>query len=170
MGVSGCGKSTLGASLAAHLRCDFGEGDDFHPAANIAKMAAGHPLTDEDRAGWLDRLNAWMRGKEEAGHNSVLACSALKRTYRTRLMEGLPKGSVLFLWIDGDYGLTASRLASRTGHFMPPSLLRSQFDTLEPPTADEPAVRLDAALPPAKQLEEAQKAVGRFYHPARKRP
>ncbi len=163
MGVSGCGKSTLAAALAEHLHCDFGEGDDSHPAANIAKMAAGHPLTDEDRWCWLDSINAWTRGKEEAGDDSVVACSALKKAYRIRLAKDLPEGSVLFIWIDGSYELIASRLASRTGHFMPPSLLRSQFDTLEPPASDEPAVRIDAALPPARQLEEARKAVERFY-------
>lgn len=163
MGVAGCGKSTLGAELATRLHCVFGEGDAFHPAANVAKMKAGHPLTDEDRWGWLDAINAWMRGKEAEGRSTVVACSALKKVYRTRLSRGLPAGSVLFVWIKGDYKLIAGRMERRTGHFMPVSLLRSQFDTLEPPQPGEPFVTISASLPPERQLEEAAGLIADFY-------
>lgn len=163
MGVSGCGKSTLAAALADRLGCPFCEGDNLHPAANIAKMRAGHPLTDEDRWGWLDAINAWMRGQEKDGHDSVVACSALKKVYRRRLEKDLPAGSVLFVWIDGDFDLIADRMRHRTGHFMPESLLRSQFDTLEPPTSDEPVVRLSAADEPDRQLGDALEGVRVFY-------
>ena len=163
MGVGGCGKSTLASLLASRLQCDFGEGDDFHPAANIAKMRAGHPLTDEDRWGWLAALNTWMLDHERAGKDTVLACSALKASYRRRLAKGLPPKSIVFVWIDGDFELIASRMAARTNHFMPESLLRSQFETLEPPTASEPVIRIDAALSSQEQLDKAAEGIDDFY-------
>lgn len=136
MGVSGCGKSTIGALLAEALGARFFDGDDFHPAANIAKMSRGEALTDADRWPWLDRVAAELaRGPGPV----VGACSALRRAYRDRLSAG-PAGRVGFVWLSGDKALIAARMAARQGHFMPPGLLDSQFATLEPPGPDETAI------------------------------
>lgn len=147
MGVSGCGKSEVGRQLAALLGVDFIEGDAYHSAANIAKMAAGIALTDADRAGWLRALQARVGAAREAGVGLVLACSALKRRYRDTLRQGDP--ALCFAHLDGAASLIASRMAARSGHFMPTSLLESQLRDLEALGADECGLRLDIAEPPA---------------------
>jgi gluconokinase len=146
MGVSGCGKSTVGRGLAASLGLPFVEGDDLHPAANVARMVAGLPLTDEDRAGWLDAIAARLAEPAAHRHGVVVACSALKRRYRDRLRTGAP--DLRLVYLHGDGGLVASRLASRQGHYMPASLLPSQIAILQPPEPDERALVGDIRQPP----------------------
>jgi gluconokinase len=142
MGVSASGKSTVGAELADELGVPFVDGDDLHPVANIAKMAAGHPLDDADRMPWLDIVGARLAAAEHQG-GLVVACSALKRAYRDRIRAAAP--GVVFVHLSGDPETLARRASERTGHFMPPSLLRSQLATLEPLAADEPGIVLDIA-------------------------
>lgn len=135
MGVSGCGKSSSGAAIAHALGAKFIDGDDLHPRANIQKMASGQPLDDNDRAPWLERLNdaAYsLRHKNEVG---LIVCSSLKRRYRDRLRQGNP--DMLFLYMKGSFDVILERLKARAGHFMPTALLKSQFDALEEPAADE---------------------------------
>jgi gluconokinase len=139
MGVSGSGKSTVGAALAQRLRVPFADADDFHPPANIEKMKAGHPLDDADRAPWLDAIGRWLG--EHCGAGGVMSCSALKRRYRDQL-RGHCTGTE-FLHLSGTPEVIGARQASRPGHFMPASLLASQFDTLEPLAADEGGVVID---------------------------
>ncbi len=139
MGVSGSGKSTVGAALAQRLRVPFADADDFHPPANIAKMTAGHALDDDDRGPWLTSIGEWLAEHEEAG--GVMSCSALKRRYRDQLRSHNPR--VEFVHLHGTEEVIAARQASRPGHFMPASLLASQFDTLEPLDADERGVVID---------------------------
>ena len=141
MGVSGCGKTTLTAHLAAYLSCPAFEGDDFHAAASIAKMRAGRPLEDADRWPWLDRLGAAIGAAVIGDGLAVAACSALKRSYRERLERaaGVP---ILFVLLDGERDEIATHLAARQSHYMPPSLLDSQFAALERPGADERALVL----------------------------
>lgn len=146
MGVSGSGKSLVGAMLAAALAVDFVEGDEYHPAENVRRMAAGIPLTDEDRAGWLRTLATRIRASRDAGTGLVLTCSALKRAYRDVLRGGAADLQLVFL--RGPRGLIAERLANRSGHFMPVSLLDSQLATLEEPSPDEGAWVCDIAEPP----------------------
>ena len=141
MGVSGAGKTTIGTALAGKSGWAFVDADDFHPPANVARMAAGTPLTDEDRWPWLEKMNAEMRVREERGESLVLACSALKEAYRARLMHGLAAARLVYL--EGGFELIRGRAQARRNHFMPAALLRSQFDTLEPP---EGALRIDAGL------------------------
>lgn len=138
MGVSGSGKSTVGAALAQRLRVPFADADDFHPEANIAKMSAGQALDDEDRWPWLESIGLWLA---EHGAGGVMSCSALKRSYRDRLRAHCP--DVEFLHLAGTPEVIARRQASRPGHFMPASLLASQFDTLEPLSATERGVTID---------------------------
>ena len=135
MGVSGSGKSTIADSLAARLgwRCE--DGDKFHPASNVAKMSAGHPLTDEDRWPWLQAIADEIDRVCKAGERAVIACSALKRAYRDILVHG--RNDVRIIFLQGTQALIAGRLAARKGHFMPPGLLTSQFATLEPPDVNE---------------------------------
>ena len=147
MGVAGSGKSTLGAALATRLGAAFVDTDDLHPPANRAKMAAGTPLTDADRAPWLDLVAEVLRDRAPV----VVACSALRRAYRDRLREA---GGVRFLHLAAPKEAIAARMAARRGHFMPASLLDSQYETLEPPGPDE-ALTLDARLPPEALLAEA---------------
>lgn len=135
MGVSGSGKSTVGAALAQRLRVPFADADDFHPEANIAKMSAGHALDDDDRRPWLDSIGEWLAAHAEGG---VMSCSALKHAYRDQLREHCP--DVDFLHLAGTPEVIGRRQASRPGHFMPASLLASQFETLEPLAADEHGV------------------------------
>jgi gluconokinase len=136
MGVSGSGKTTVAQRVAERLGWVFAEGDDFHPAANVAKMHAGHPLTDEDRWPWLRALADWIGVREAAGENAVLTCSALKRSYRALLDSGHP--SVRFVHITASPETIRHRLEQRQGHYMPASLLDSQLATLEPLQPDEP--------------------------------
>ena len=145
MGVSGSGKSTLARALAERLGVPFGEADEFHPRSNVASMAAGVPLTDEDRWGWLDDVAAWMADHARAGRSTVVSCSALKRAYRDRLRRGVG-GAVVFVHVSAPPELLRERMRSRPGHFMPASLLDSQLDTLESLQPDEPGTVLDARL------------------------
>ena len=138
MGVSGSGKSTVGAALAQRLRVPFADADDFHPEANIAKMTAGHALNDDDRRPWLDTLGAWLADHADG---AVMSCSALKRAYRDQLRAHC--ADVKFLHLAGTPDVIGRRQASRPGHFMPPSLLASQFETLEPLDADENGITID---------------------------
>jgi gluconokinase len=133
MGVSGSGKSTVGGLLAERLGVPYAEADDFHPPANIAKMSAGHPLDDTDRAPWLDAIAGWIAAHGD--HGGVVSCSALRRRYRDRLRAAAP--GLFFLHLDGPPDLIASRLAARMQHFMPSGLLDSQFEALEPLGPDE---------------------------------
>jgi gluconokinase len=143
MGVSGVGKTAVGRALAAATGVEFVDADDFHPAPNVAKMSRGEPLTDADRADWLARLNGELRARMDTGRSTVLACSALKARYRAALLAGVtPPPRVVFL--HADYDAVAVRLAHRRGHFMPATLLASQFEALEPPTD---AVVIDASRP-----------------------
>jgi gluconokinase len=133
MGVSGSGKTTIGELLAERTGAIFADADDYHPPANKAKMAAGHPLDDDDREPWLLILNRLMRGWYEEGKSGILACSALKQKYRETLSAGFPAGTINFVWLDGSPELISGRLAVRHHEFMNPKLLESQFNTLEPP-------------------------------------
>ncbi len=135
MGVSGSGKSTIAEPLATRLGWRYEDGDTFHPAANVAKMKAGHPLSDADRWPWLQAIADEIDRLSGLGLHAVIACSALKRAYRDVLRHG--RRDVRFVFLNGTQQLVASRLASRKGHFMPPDLLASQFKTLEPPGDDE---------------------------------
>jgi gluconokinase len=157
MGVAGAGKSTLGARLAAELGWAFLDADDLHPAANIAKMTAGVPLTDADRAPWFaaigDRIDRWAA----SGTPGVVASSALKRAYRDGLRDGRPQIELVYL--DGERDLLATRLSMRTGHFMPPGLLDSQLATLEPPTGEEGAIPVDIARPLDGQIADVLAAL-----------
>jgi gluconokinase len=134
MGVSGCGKTTVGRLLARELGCEFLDADDLHPEANVAKMANGVALTDDDRWPWLDAIVAAMHERAARGSGAVIACSALKEAYRERLRRGASEvGEVRIVYLKGDAATIASRLASRKGHYMPAALLESQFAALEEP-------------------------------------
>lgn len=152
MGVSACGKSDIGTRLAQALGAPFIEGDRFHPPENVAKMSAGIPLDDEDRRGWLQALRAEMERAWTTDPVVVLSCSALKRAYRDVLRgDG---GDVRFVHLHGDRDLIAQRMAARSGHFMPVSLLDSQLRTLEPLQPDERGVTLDVREPPQRLVEQ----------------
>ena len=138
MGVSGSGKSTVGAALAQRLRVPFVDADTLHTPANIAKMTAGESLDDDDRYPWLERVGAWLAGHRDGG---VVACSALKRTYRDQLRAHCPP--VEFWHLNGSPEIVGRRLVARPGHFMPAALLKSQFETLEPLGVDEAGVTVD---------------------------
>jgi gluconokinase len=145
MGVAGSGKSTIGRALADELGAEFLEGDKFHPAANIAKMSRGEPLTDDDRWPWLDRLAGELARARAEGRSVVLASSALKRAYRDRLRRGAPDLKLVFL--KGDKALIGERMRARKNHFMPPGLLDSQFASLEEPGPDESPIVIDVTPP-----------------------
>jgi gluconokinase len=153
MGVSGSGKSTVAKGVADGLGFDFAEADQFHSEANIAKMESGKPLTDEDRWPWLRDLSAWMGSQADAGTSTVIACSALRRSYRDVLREGPP--SVDFLHLAGPAEVIRERMSDREGHFMPASLLQSQIDTLEPLEADESGLVLDLRRTPEELIAES---------------
>lgn len=143
MGVSGSGKTTIGAALAQRLRVPFADADDFHPQANIDKMSAGIPLTDDDRGPWLATIASWLR--EHATSGGVTSCSALKRSYREVLAAAAPQ--VFFVHLHGDPEVIAARVAGRPGHFMPAALVESQFATLEPLEPGERGAVLDVDQP-----------------------
>jgi gluconokinase/shikimate kinase len=152
MGVAGSGKTTVAAILAGRLGWPFEEGDALHPQANIEKMAAGHPLTDEDRWPWLAKVADWIDEHLDAGESGLITCSALKRSYRDLINR---RGSgVEFVYLVGSKETIAVRLAARHGHFMPPSLLDSQFADLQEPGPDEPATRIDIGPAPAELAQE----------------
>ncbi len=138
--------------LAARLAFDFAEADTFHSAANVARMQGGTPLTDEDRWPWLDAIADWVDSSRRAGKPCVVACSALRRSYRERLARG--HKDVCFVYLQGHFNTVAARLAGRTGHYMPPSLLASQFETLEEPGNDEPAIALSIEQPADALVDE----------------
>ncbi|MEL6527041.1 MAG: gluconokinase [Chloroflexota bacterium] len=135
MGVSGCGKSTIGALLAEQLAYAFYDGDDFHPDANIEKMSNGIPLTDADRMPWLDNLRQLIDKHLQVNKSAIIACSALKENYRERIKQADER--VIFVYLHGDFDLIWSRMSSRKNHFMKADMLRSQFEALERPSADE---------------------------------
>ena len=151
MGVYGCGKTTVAEHLAAELGVKYAEADDFHPKANIEKMAAGHPLTDEDRWPWLDALAAWIDQRVAAGEPAVVTCSALKKIYRDRLRR---KG-VVFVYMKGTYDEVLQRMSGRQGHFMKTDMLQSQFDILEEPSADEVHIDVEIGHGTTPQQEAA---------------
>ncbi len=157
MGVSGCGKTTLAAGLAEALGWTLLEGDAFHPQANIAKMRAAIPLDDADRAPWLAAIAAAMDARIAAGEGAVVACSALKRAYRSVLIG--PRRDVTLIFLRGARAVIAARLAARRGHYMPPLLLDSQLATLEEPGADEHPITLAVDPPPAAILTAARAAL-----------
>ena len=146
MGVAGSGKSVIGAALATALDVDFVEGDEYHSAENVQRMSAGIPLTDADRARWLRALALRIREAKEAGTGLVVSCSALKRAYRDILRA--EASDLRFVFLKGERALIAERLAGRRGHFMPPSLLDSQFAALEEPSPDEDAWVCDVRQSP----------------------
>jgi gluconokinase len=158
MGVSGTGKSTVAGLLAGRLGWELAEGDDLHPPENVAKMASGQPLADEDRWPWLDMVAAWITDRVRSGKTGVITCSALRRRYRDRL-----RGTgVLFVHLHGDKELIAARMAARLDHFMPPGLLDSQFEALERIEPDENAIvlNLSANKTPQEEADEIIRHLG----------
>lgn len=158
MGVSGCGKTTTGTALAAAMGWPFVEGDQFHPAANIAKMKAGQPLNDDDRRPWLEVLADEIARSQAAGQSSVVGCSSLKRAYRDILRGGAPR--VRFVHVHGTREVLTDRLDHREGHFFPAQLLDSQLAALEPLGEDEDGVVIDMSLPVDRQVSEIIRALG----------
>ena len=153
MGVSGSGKTTIAALLAARMARDFADADDFHSAANVAKMARGEPLTDADREPWLRTLAEWIAGHDRSGRATVLACSSLKRRYRDILRTAAPD-CVSFLHLSAARATLEQRMQRRKGHYMPADLLESQLAALEPLQDDEPGVTLEAAAAPEAIVEQ----------------
>ena len=157
MGVSGCGKSTLGALLASALDCPFLEGDDFHDTQSVAKMRAGKPLVDDDRWPWLTLVGQRLAEPDGA---LILGCSALKRSYRDHIRReaGAP---VTFVHLSGSQALISARMAARSGHFMPTTLIQSQFAALEPPTAEEKAITVDIDVSLGAVVEQIAALIGK---------
>jgi gluconokinase len=153
MGVSGVGKTSVARALVARTGWPFQEGDELHPEANVAKMAAGHPLDDDDRWPWLRRIADWVGAREAAGEGAVVTCSALKRSYRDLLCDGHP--SVRFVHLVAGRDVLTARVTNRHDHYMPPSLLQSQLDALEPLGADEPGVVVETYGDPDAVAERA---------------
>jgi len=157
-GVSGSGKTTVGRLLADRLGWPFADGDSFHPAANVAKMTAGIPLTDDDRWPWLAAIGAWMDARNAAGGSGVVACSALKRRYRDVLRQDRPEVRLVFLEVSHDEDLT--RLRARSGHFFPAALMDSQFADLEPPAPAEGMLVLAARRSPDELVSAIISSLG----------
>jgi gluconokinase len=157
MGVSGSGKTTVAELLAEQLGWPFMEGDRLHPPANVEKMRQGIPLTDEDRAPWLDRIGEELKRWAAERRSGVMTCSALKRAYRDRIRSARP--DVRFVYLKGSLNLIEARVAARHHEYMPASLLRSQFDTLEEPAPDEPVVTVDAGASPEAEVAAALAAL-----------
>lgn len=153
MGVSGCGKSTVGIEIARRLGWEFRDGDGFHPPGNVAKMRSGAPLDDSDRWPWLDAIAAEVAARESRGGHVVIACSALRRAYRDRLRSS--GAAIRFVHLTGSFALIDGRVQAREGHFMPASLLKSQFATLEPLGSDEDSVAVSVDAAPAEIAERA---------------
>lgn len=151
-GVAGSGKTTVGTMLAGRLDWRYADADGFHPQANVAKMRAGIPLTDEDRVPWLRAIGAWMDDLIAAGQSGVVTCSALKRAYRDQLLSGRPAATIVFLQVSRD--VLVRRLTARLGHFFPEELLESQLRTLEPPVPGERVLTLPADDDPARIVAE----------------
>lgn len=158
MGVSGSGKTTVAQGIATTMGWEFAEGDSFHPVANIAKMASGHPLTDEDRWPWLRAIGSWIDGHDRSDTSAVITCSALRRAYRDLLREG--RSTVRFAQVTADPELIEERMQHRRGHFMPASLLPSQLATLENLQSDEPGQVVSSAGAPDHVLRRALVALG----------
>ena len=158
MGVSGVGKTSVAHALVTRTDWPFQEGDDLHPEANRAKMAAGTPLTDDDRWPWLRRIAGWIGEQEAAGRDAVVTCSALRRSYRDLLCDGHP--SVRFVYLQAAEEVLAERITHRNHEYMPPGLLRSQLDTLEPLEADEPGVRVETHGTPDDVAARTLQALG----------
>lgn len=159
MGVSGSGKTTVAALLAAALGWQFQEGDDLHPAANVAKMRGGTPLTDADRLPWLEKIAEEIDRWREQGLSGVVTCSALKRIYRDIIIGSRPE--VQLVYLKGSYDLIQSRLAARHEHFMPAALLKSQFATLQEPASDEHPIVIDVGGKPADIAAEIVRQLGK---------
>lgn len=159
MGVAGCGKSTVAAELAQRLGAVLVDGDDLHPASNVARMSAGVPLTDAERMPWLATVRDRIGAVDAAGRDAVVACSALARAYRD-VLRGAP-GRVRFVHLTGPPDVLAARLAARSGHFMPPSLLPSQLALLEPLGPDEDGVTVEVTAAPAEVAAEALRRLRR---------
>jgi carbohydrate kinase (thermoresistant glucokinase family) len=153
MGVSGCGKTTIGRAWADRLGCPFYDGDDFHPAQNVAKMATGIPLSDADRKPWLDRLAELIADHLDKGETAVVACSALKKSYRERLRVS---DQVQFIYLKGDFDLIWERMQQRKNHYMKAEMLQSQFDVLEPPDATDAII-----IPVDRSVEECVAMIAR---------
>jgi gluconokinase len=158
MGVSGSGKSTVGELISRRLGWEMIEGDRLHPPANVEKMRRGIPLDDADRAPWLDRIGEQLRDWARAGRSGVVTCSALKRAYRDRIRVARP--DVVFVYLKGSEALIQTRVTARHHEYMPASLLRSQFETLEEPLPGEPVITIDANDPPEAEAQEIIAALG----------
>lgn len=165
MGVSGSGKTTVGTILAERLGWPFAEADEFHPQVNLDKMSAGTPLVDEDRWPWLGAIRDWLTEQARAGRGTIVTCSALKVVYRDVLREA--EGRVRFVHLVGTADVIGGRLADRSGHFMPPSLLPSQLDTLEPLTPGEDGVSVPVVISPHAVADSALRALGLADEPDR---
>lgn len=157
-GVAGSGKTTIGEQVARRLGWRFADADSFHPAANVAKMRAGVPLTDEDRAPWLRAIGGWMDDLIAAGQSGVVTCSALKRAYRDQLLRGRPAATMVFLVVSRD--VLARRLSHRPGHFFPEELLDTQLAAIEPPAPDERVLALPEDGDPGRIVAEIVTRLG----------
>ena len=167
MGVAGSGKTTLATLLTERLGWPYAEADEFHPAANIEKMSAGTPLTDEDRWPWLEAIRDWLTAQTRAGTSSIVTCSALKASYRAVLRAA--EGRVHFVHLTADASVLAERMTSRSGHFMPPTLLPSQLSTLQPLADGEDGITIVVDVPPEAVADRTVEAFGLVAGPGNRR-